>query len=356
MNSKERILFKLTVFALAFLTFSCAIHNDGQKPKQSGINNDASKEEKMQQLTNKNHLKIEKYRTEVASHVYENWIKPETSKCDNQTTGIKFTILPDGSVSNVVFKKKSQCKELDDSIFSAVMKSVPFPSFPKGIYMKEVKLAMNFVWEGSRPLESNNDSNAEMYRFEATYQVHENWIAPENFKCAKNSVTKIAFTIVPNGDIKDLYFKKKSECKALNDAAFSAITRAAPFQPFPKNLNIKEVTLTIDLTSNGVPWLANVDNSKVNIYRVLVAYQVQAKWIMPENSSCGNDEIVAIVFTVVPDGNVKDIFFTEESGCKAMDDAALSAIKRAAPFRPFPKNLNVDSVELGIRFSPKGVR
>ncbi len=98
------------------------------------------------------------------------------------------------------------------------------------------------------------------------------------------------------------------------------------------------------------------DAQPIDKYRIEAAYQVNKSWEYPMNSQCIGNIQTSIVFSILPNGEVKDIFFHKKSNCKDLDDSAYSAIKRTAPFKPFPKDLDVETVELGLRFCPDGVK
>ena len=91
-------------------------------------------------------------------------------------------------------------------------------------------------------------------------------------------------------------------------------------------------------------------------YMIEVAYKVDKTWIFPKNSLCNQNMQTSILLSILPNGEIKKVSFYEKSKCKDLDDSALSAIKRAAPFKPFPENLKVEVVDMGLRFSPKGLK
>jgi outer membrane biosynthesis protein TonB len=98
------------------------------------------------------------------------------------------------------------------------------------------------------------------------------------------------------------------------------------------------------------------DASPIEKYQMEAAYQVNKNWEYPKNSQCIGNIQTSIVLSILPNGEIKDMFFHKKSNCKDLDDSAYSAIKRAAPFKPFPKDLDAEIVELGLRFCPNGVK
>jgi colicin import membrane protein len=95
----------------------------------------------------------------------------------------------------------------------------------------------------------------------------------------------------------------------------------------------------------------------IDLYRLEIAYAVQKNWAYAEQLSGGGTQMVAsIVFKVMPDGKIVDIFFTDHSGNAYLDDSAYKAIVKTSPVKPFPAGLNRAYIEMGLRFTPEGVR
>ena len=95
-----------------------------------------------------------------------------------------------------------------------------------------------------------------------------------------------------------------------------------------------------------------LDSAKpVDKYRIETARQVQKNWRFPDYSACSKDSETSIVLSILPNGEIREIFFHKKSNCKDLDDSAYSAVKRSAPFKPFPKELNSDIVKVGLLFS-----
>lgn len=95
----------------------------------------------------------------------------------------------------------------------------------------------------------------------------------------------------------------------------------------------------------------------IDLYRLEIAYQIQKQWAFNEALAGGDQSLVAaIVFKVMPDGEIRDIFFTDRSGNTYLDESAYKAIVKSNPVDPHPKGLNQPFVEMGIRFTPQGIR
>jgi TonB family protein len=65
---------------------------------------------------------------------------------------------------------------------------------------------------------------------------------------------------------------------------------------------------------------------------------------------------VSLVFKVMPNGEIKDIFILHRSGNTALDMSAYKAVLKSNPVYPHPKDLNVDFVDVALRFTPNGLK
>ena len=77
---------------------------------------------------------IEVYQAEVAVRLKNNWVFSD--KLAGQTQGLEsrlvIKILPDGSITDVWYEKRSGNSYLDQSAYKTVMKSDPLPPLPQG--------------------------------------------------------------------------------------------------------------------------------------------------------------------------------------------------------------------------------
>jgi colicin import membrane protein len=94
-----------------------------------------------------------------------------------------------------------------------------------------------------------------------------------------------------------------------------------------------------------------------DIYLVEIAYRVQKNWAFSEQLAGSNKNIRAsLVFKVMPNGEIRDIFFTDRSGNAYLDESAYKAIVKSNPVDPHPAGLRSAFVEVGLRFGPEGLR
>jgi colicin import membrane protein len=113
--------------------------------------------------------------------------------------------------------------------------------------------------------------------------------------------------------------------------------------------------------SGGKAGPINEDGKKraelIDLYRLEIAFQVQKNWAFNQQLAGGDQSLMAsIVFKVMPDGEVRDVFFTDRSGNTHLDESAYKAIVKSNPVDPHPAGLVQPYVEMGIRFTPEGIR
>jgi colicin import membrane protein len=95
----------------------------------------------------------------------------------------------------------------------------------------------------------------------------------------------------------------------------------------------------------------------IDLYRLEVAFQIQKNWAFNEQLAGGDQTLAAaIVFKVMPDGEIRDIFFTDRSGNAYLDESAYKAIVKSNPVDRHPEGLKQAYVVMAIRFTPQGIR
>lgn len=95
----------------------------------------------------------------------------------------------------------------------------------------------------------------------------------------------------------------------------------------------------------------------IDIYRIEIAYQVQQNWAFPDQLAEGRSDMqTLLVFKVMPDGEIKDLFFTDRSGNSHFDESAYRAVMKTNPVDPHPKSVSEPFVQMGLRFTPEGIQ
>ncbi len=78
--------------------------------------------------------------------------------------------------------------------------------------------------------------------------------------------------------------------------------------------------------------------------------KVAASWTMPAKMPPEGSKAVVVV-VILRDGKGADVRLHFQSGSQEWDDAAVVAVKSAAPFSPLPKGYGRDSVEVHFHFA-----
>lgn len=95
----------------------------------------------------------------------------------------------------------------------------------------------------------------------------------------------------------------------------------------------------------------------IDIYRVEIAYQVQKNWAFPDQLAGGrSDLLTALVFKVMPNGEIKDLIVMDRSGNRHFDESAYRAVMKSNPVDPHPQGITQPYVQMGLRFTPEGIR
>jgi TonB family protein len=93
--------------------------------------------------------------------------------------------------------------------------------------------------------------------------------------------------------------------------------------------------------------------SKMNEYYSLVWTKIKEAWTIPENLIKEMVDLETVIVLIISsDGTIQKMWFEKKSGNALYDQSAMRAIKKAEPLPPIPRELNEDTLEIGIRFFP----
>ena len=92
-------------------------------------------------------------------------------------------------------------------------------------------------------------------------------------------------------------------------------------------------------------------------YMMDVALEIERNWAFPEYLAGGAQDLESVVvFRVLPNGEITDIRFDPKSGNRFLDESAYKAVVKSSPVKPHPEGIHERSVDMGLRFTPTGVR
>ncbi|MBW1840427.1 MAG: TonB C-terminal domain-containing protein [Deltaproteobacteria bacterium] len=95
----------------------------------------------------------------------------------------------------------------------------------------------------------------------------------------------------------------------------------------------------------------------IEIYRIQIAFDVQKNWAFSESLAGTHEGLkVELAFNVMPNGEIRDVWFDQRSGNRYLDESAKKAVMKSNPVRPHPPGIDEPFVWVGLRFGPEGVR
>jgi len=95
----------------------------------------------------------------------------------------------------------------------------------------------------------------------------------------------------------------------------------------------------------------------MDIYKAEIPYHIQRNWVFSEQLAGGRTGLAAwLVIEIRPDGSLRDIWFEKRSGNRYFDEQAFKAIKKSDPLPPLPNGYARPFFNVGLRFTPSGLR
>ncbi|MCD6186049.1 MAG: TonB C-terminal domain-containing protein [Deltaproteobacteria bacterium] len=92
-----------------------------------------------------------------------------------------------------------------------------------------------------------------IYRVEVAYQVQKNWAFSEQLAGGRTDfMAEIAFKIMPDGEIQDIWFDKRSGNIYLDESARKAIIKSNPVRPHPAGIHKSYVIVGLRFTPEGI--------------------------------------------------------------------------------------------------------
>jgi len=92
-----------------------------------------------------------------------------------------------------------------------------------------------------------------LYTYEIADLVQQHWAYSESLAGAKpDSQTKLEFEVLPNGDVRDIWFTEKSGNAYLDESAYKAVIKSKPFPPHPAELSRPVVNVRLRFTPTGL--------------------------------------------------------------------------------------------------------
>jgi len=95
----------------------------------------------------------------------------------------------------------------------------------------------------------------------------------------------------------------------------------------------------------------------MQIYNAEIAYQIEKNWVFSEDFAGNSTDLeAALAIKIMPNGEIKEIWFDKKSGNSFLDDSAYKAIMKSNPLPPLPKSFLFPYYTVGLKFGPKGIK
>jgi colicin import membrane protein len=115
-----------------------------------------------------------------------------------------------------------------------------------------------------------------------------------------------------------------------------------------------------EIAQNPPGGSANPDGGKfdqIDLYKLEVKYRIQKNWAYSEQLAGRKSDLESLlVIQVMPDGEIKDVWFERKSGNPHLDDSAYKAVLKSNPLPPLPVGFNRPFFTVGMIFTPAGLQ
>ena len=95
----------------------------------------------------------------------------------------------------------------------------------------------------------------------------------------------------------------------------------------------------------------------IQIYNAEIAWQIEKNWVFSEDFAGSSTDLeAALAIKIMPNGEIKEIWFDKKSGNSFLDDSAYKAVMKSNPLPPLPKGFLLPYYTVGLKFGPKGIK
>jgi TonB family protein len=143
--------------------------------------------------------------------------------------------------------------------------------------------------------------------------------------------------------------KTEETIKVNVEKAVSAIQQKQAEKPAATNSQTNSGSRQTRMTSGQMA-------AKINEYANAIESRVHNNWSVPSELKPRNNVETIIEIKIMRDGSLASLGFEKRSGNLYIDDSALKAVKKSAPFPPLPEWYPENNLEIGIIFHSSQVR
>jgi len=95
----------------------------------------------------------------------------------------------------------------------------------------------------------------------------------------------------------------------------------------------------------------------IDLYKSEIARQITEKWVFSQQVFRGRTDLEAVlVIKILPNGEIRNIWFEKKSGNSYLDESAFKAVKKSNPLPPLPKEFRRPFYNVGLVFTPYGLK
>ena len=95
----------------------------------------------------------------------------------------------------------------------------------------------------------------------------------------------------------------------------------------------------------------------IDIYKSQISYYIEKNWAFSKQLAGGRIDLAAVVvIRIMRNGEIKDVWFEKKSGNTYFDESAYKAVMKSNPLPMLPKGYLRPYYNLGLIFTPSGLR
>ena len=95
----------------------------------------------------------------------------------------------------------------------------------------------------------------------------------------------------------------------------------------------------------------------IDIYKSQISYYIEKNWAFSKQLAGGRTDLAAVVvIRIMRNGEIKDVWFEKKSGNTYFDESAYKAVMKSNPLPMLPKGYLRPYYNLGLIFTPSGLR
>ncbi len=147
--------------------------------------------------------------------------------------------------------------------------------------------------------------------------------------------------------------KMKKKVAEETDRESTITNNKKPINKTKKSIEVAGTGTGSGLSGNGTDPSGGKLATLLDVYKSNVGVDIERGWAFPESLAGLSGKLIAeISIEIYPSGELKRAEFSKKSGNRYLDESAMNAVIKAAPFMPHPDGIIKPYVPLTIRFSP----